>query len=334
MAFNASGGRLRSAGSATERRIANGTRCFNAYWPAIRLSRSTAAASVARRSCALAAAVTTGASETATRSTTTRAAAPRRRWASDAVTVSSVLTAPSFETISEPRMRSPGRSRGSRPPHRPQLTTSDGRRPADSASRARRVGASPQSVVSPGPLRIAASRFSPQTIRTFADDGKGRGRRLAERLASQQGSGPLAQCLDQGFRAAAAGEDRGEFVAPGGEIADRAIEIDVDDAAAANEIVDLNSPAARLEELGPDNLAAARGGARLRVEDKALTGIIRHLVSVIGDEEAGEGVANRSLLGARELAPGRPRRQSRHGPNVEGGSDGWRETTVAFADAE
>ena len=29
-------------------------------------------------------------------------------------------------------------------------------------------------------------------------------------------------------------------------------------------------------------------------------------MGVFGDEEAGEGVANRSLLGARELAPGGP----------------------------
>jgi hypothetical protein len=35
------------------------------------------------------------------------------------------------------------------------------------------VGASPQSVVRPRPPMIAASRFSPQTIRTLADGGKG-----------------------------------------------------------------------------------------------------------------------------------------------------------------
>ncbi len=109
----------------------------------------------------------------ARRSTTTRAPALTRRCASDAVTASSVLIAPSSETTSAPRMRSPGRSRGSSPPHRPQLTTSEGLRlgrlpPAS----ARKVGASPQSVVRPGPARIAASRFSPQTIRTFADGGK------------------------------------------------------------------------------------------------------------------------------------------------------------------
>ena len=92
---------------------------------------STAAAPVARRSSALAAAVRTGASEAAKRSTTTRAPASMRRCASDDVTASSVLTAPSSETTSAPRMRSPGRSRGSSPPHRPQLTTSDGRRSAD-----------------------------------------------------------------------------------------------------------------------------------------------------------------------------------------------------------
>ena len=75
IAFNASGGKSRSAGSATARKIANGTRCFTANWPAIRLSMSTAAASVARRSSALAATVRTGASEAAKGSTKTRAPA-------------------------------------------------------------------------------------------------------------------------------------------------------------------------------------------------------------------------------------------------------------------
>src|ERR1700733_11788643 len=100
---------------------------------------------------------------------------------------------------------------------------------------------------------------------------------FGERLASQQGSGPLAQCLDEGVRATAAGQDRGELVATGGEIADRAIEIDVDYAAAANKIVDLHRPAARLEQFGLDDFAAARGWACLRIDDKALSRIVAHL---------------------------------------------------------
>jgi hypothetical protein len=142
---------------------------------------STPAAPVARRSSALAAAVTMGASEKATRSTKTRAPAFPSRCASDDVTASSVLTTRPFETTSAPKMRSPGRSCGSSPPHTPQLTTADGLKRAVSASFACRVGASPQSVMRPGPARIAASRFSPQTIRTFAGGGNRR-RRLAERL--------------------------------------------------------------------------------------------------------------------------------------------------------
>ena len=231
-------------------------------------------------------------------------------------------------------MRSPGRSRGSRPPHRPQLTTSDGLRLAASASLERKVGASPQSVVRPGPARIAASRFSPQTIRTLADGGKAARGVWPDRLARQQALGPLAQGLDQGVGAAAAGEDRGEFVAAGREIADRAIEIDVDNAAAANEIVDLHRPAAGLEQFGLDDFAAALGGARLRIDDKAFARIVANLMGVFGDEEPGESVANRSLLGARELAPGGARGQPRHGPNIEGRCDGGRETTVALPHAE
>src|ERR1700727_2668238 len=172
--------------------------------------------------------------------------------------------------ISEPRMRSPGRSRGSSAPHTPQLTTSDGLRLAASASLARKVDASPQSVVRPGPAKIAASRFSPQTIRTLADGGKaalGLDRPIS---ASEQALRPLAQGLDQGVGAAAAGQDRGELVASGRQITDRAIEIDVDDAAAANEIVDLHRPTAGLKESGLDDFAATRGGARLRLGHKAL----------------------------------------------------------------
>ena len=74
--------------------------------------------------------------------------------------------------------------------------------------------------------------------------------------------------------------------------------------------------------------------ARLRIDDEALARIVAHLMGVFGDEEAGEGVANRGLLGARELAPGGARGQPRHGPNVEGGGDRGRETAVAFAHAE
>ena len=178
-AFNTSGGKSRSAGSATARKIANGTPLLRAH--------------IGRRSgfpCRPRPLPWRGAAPPWRRRSGPERQRPRivrqrraraaltRRCASDAVTASSVLTAPSSETISEPRMRSPGRSRGSSPPHRPQLTTSDGLRLAASASRARKVDASPQSVVRPGPARIAASRFSPQTIRTFADDGK-RLRRLA-----------------------------------------------------------------------------------------------------------------------------------------------------------
>jgi hypothetical protein len=56
-------------------------------------------------------------------------------------------------------------------------------------------------------------------------------------------------------------------------------------------------------------------------------------MSIFGDEETSESLSNRGLLGAREAAPGRSCRQSRHGRNVEGGSDGGRETPVAFAHA-
>ena len=105
------------------------------------------------------------------------------------------------------------------------------------------------------PPRASVRRRS-ERLRTTA---RRRVRLGRSRLASEQALGPLAQCLDQGVRAAAAGEDRGEFVAAGRQIADRAIEIDVDHAAAANEIVDLHRPAAGLEQLGLDDFAAARG---------------------------------------------------------------------------
>jgi len=154
-------------------------------------------------------------------------------------------------------------------------------------------------------------------------------------LAPQQGRGPFLQFLDKGVRAAAAGEDRGEFVASRREVAHRAVQIDVDHPPAANKVVDRHGPAAGLEQLGLDDFAAAaRFRARLRVDDKALARIIGHLARIVGDEETSESLPNRSLLAAREAAPGGPRGQSRHRRNVEGGGNGRSEALVAFAHAE
>ena len=163
--------------------MAKGVRRSSAKRPAIRLSMSTAAAPVAMRSSALARAVETGeltAGDTLDRQR--RAPASVRRRASDEVTASSAPTRPSAETTSAPRMRSPGRSRGSSPPHTPQLTTRSNRVSASFASLARRVGPSPQIARRPGPAedrRLALQSADEQDAR-----GRRRGRRIHRRTAS------------------------------------------------------------------------------------------------------------------------------------------------------
>ena len=186
-AFNASGGRSRSAGSATARRIGErdpllkrilaGDQAFHVDRRPLRWRG--AAPPWRRRSGP-------EQPEAARRSTTTRAPARPRRCASDAVTASSVLTAPSSETTSAPRMRSPGRSRGSSPPHRPQLTTSDGLRLAASARRrarfAHRHRASCAPVPRGSPPRASVRRRSGR-LRTAAR----RVRRPARRTSPRAG---------------------------------------------------------------------------------------------------------------------------------------------------
>ena len=118
--------------------------------------------------------------------------------------------------------------------------------------------------------------------------------------AAEQPFGSLTQRLDQGVGPAAAGQDRGELVAPRREVAHRPVEIYVDDAPAANQIIDLHRPAAGLQELRLDHFAApARLRARLGLDDEALPRVVADLAGVIGDQETGESLADVEPAGLR-----------------------------------
>jgi len=122
VAFAASGGRLRSAGSATARGIAKGASSSPAKRPAMRLSMSTAAAPVARRNCGFSSAARRGASTAAKHSAETCSPASLRRRVSAEAAPSLVRPCSSRNEASSPVTGFPGRRRGSSPAHRPSLS--------------------------------------------------------------------------------------------------------------------------------------------------------------------------------------------------------------------
>src|SRR5579862_4790476 len=88
-------------------------------------------------------------------------------------------------------------------------------------------------------------------------------------LFSKQIVSSFVQFLDQSI-GAPRGQDRGELVAPQREIADRSVEIDIDDPAAADQVIDAHGAAVRLQELGLDDFTAtARFRSRLRINNEA-----------------------------------------------------------------
>src|SRR5215469_10903572 len=127
----------------------------------------------------------------------------------------------------------------------------------------------------------------------------------------------MLQSLDHGVSTACRNDGR-EFVAPYGETAAGPVEIDVDHPLAADQVIDVDGPTARLQQLCFDDLAAAtRFWRRLRIDDEAFAGIILYLACIFGNEEAGKGVASRRLLFRGEAFPARTHGQPRHGRNIE-----------------
>ena len=164
IAFAASGGRLRSAGSATAHGIAQGASSSPASRPTMRLSMSTTAAPAARRNCAFSPAVRTGLQRL--RGAAQKPALQprwRRRFSADAAP-SLVRVRSSRTEASSPRTRFPGRRRGSSPAHRHQPIASWGFDPASSASRRSREDAPPQADMPLAPAGIEASRFNPRMM--------------------------------------------------------------------------------------------------------------------------------------------------------------------------
>src|SRR5215470_4803481 len=128
----------------------------------------------------------------------------------------------------------------------------------------------------------------------------------------------ILQTLDQAV-GAARGDDRPEFVASRRQVADRAIEIDIDHPSAANQIVDVDDPPAGLHQPRLDDLAAAaRFRSGLRINDETLSRIIFDLARIVGHDESRKSLLHGGLLGRREAFPGWSDRQPRHGREVEG----------------
>src|SRR5262249_52503622 len=102
---------------------------------------------------------------------------------------------------------------------------------------------------------------------------------------------PIVQSLDQTV-GTARGDDRGKFVASCREVAYSSIEIDVDHSPAPDQVIDSHSTAARLQQPGLHNFTTtARLRCRIRVDDKAFTGIVLNLACIVGDDEFRESIA-------------------------------------------
>src|SRR5262249_35868994 len=130
----------------------------------------------------------------------------------------------------------------------------------------------------------------------------------------------------------ARGDDRRKLVTSRREITDGSVEIDIDHASAADQIVYLDGASPGLQQPGLDDFpAATRCRTCLWIDNEALPRIVVYMARIVGNDECGKGALNGRLLCRREARPGRADRQPRHGREVEGGRNGRCKALVALA---